>query len=476
MKAQRYSQITGGAGRRVFVAALAAAMVLVAIPAVGLAGDATVVPAARAPLVLTSAGLVLFGLVLLGVRRAETQKSAFQKLRGALGVALMALGFFGGLYGLTEAPPGGQTVDWVTSYEEGRQIAEATDRPLMIDFTADWCTACQELEAEVFSHPEVRPRLEDEFVAVKIDYDDQVDSEDAAYAVSRFQVVGLPRVAFETVDGTFLEGPSFDGKVDVDEFHLRLDRALAGEEEEGGGWVETTLGERGWWVLLLLVFGAGVLASLTPCVYPLIPITIGVLGAREASTRREGFLLSLSYVGGIVATYSVLGVVAASVGGVFGGFLQNLWLQAAIALLFVVLALGCLGVYSFQLPEGLQKRLHEVGGAGHGGAFAMGLVAGLIAAPCVGPVVAGILLYVAEQGDLVLGWLLLTVFAVGMGLLFLVLGTFSSLLHRLPRSGGWMEAVKMVFGAVFLGLALYYLRLAVPAIGDGMDWFWLVIG
>ena len=454
---------------------LATLLVLIMVPAVAVAtGGAESEAVARWPLILASVGLGALGLMWLGVKQGWHELSAGGRVRRGLGVTAIALAIFGSLYGLTETPPGSEPVEWVESYEEGEELAREMGRPVMVDFMADWCVACHELDGEVFRHPEVRQRLESEFIPVKIDYDAR--TKDSERAIERFEVSGLPRVAFETPEGDFLRGPSFEGKVEIDDFHRRLDQALAGEDGSGGGWLEDTLGERGILALLLIVFGAGILASLSPCIYPLIPVTIGVLGAREASTRREGFVLSLAYVGGMVVTYSVLGVVASMVGGVFGSFFHHAWLQATIATVFVVLGLGCLGVYDLRLPGWVQKRLGQVGGKGYSGAFAMGLGAGILAVPCVGPVVAGILVYVAQQGDVVMGWSLLTVFAMGMGLLFLVVGTFSSLIQRLPRAGGWMEGVKAIFGAIFIGLGIYYLRLVTPMIGDGMDALWLALG
>ncbi len=457
------------------LAALAAFAAVTLATAAAWAGDGGE-SAARWPLVAASAAMGVVGLVVMGIRQGWSQMNRAGRVGRVVGVALFALGCFGALYALTEAPPGGQAVDWVETYEEGQERAEKTDRPLMVDFTADWCTACQELEAEEFEHPPIRERLEEEFVPVQIDYDEE--TADTEEAVQRFEVAGLPRVAFETPDGEFMRGVSFEGVVDIDEFDQRLDYVLAGEDADTGGWMDEALAGRGLLAVFLLVFGAGILASLSPCIYPLIPVTIGVLGAKEAQTRREGFVLSLSYVAGIVVMYSALGMVAALLGTVFGGFFQNLWFQGMIAAVFIVLGLGCLGVYDIRLPAGLQDRVSKTGGSGHGGAFAMGMGAGVLAVPCVGPVVAGILVYVADQGDVMLGWSLLTVFAVGMGLLFLVVGTFSSALQRLPRAGGWMEGVKAIFGAVFLGLGLYYLRLVVPWLREGTDlvWQWIALG
>lgn len=430
-------------------------------------------PVARWPFLLASLGLMTAGLAAMDLRRAFFELSPFRRIWRIVGIACVSLGVFGSLFSLTAIPPGGSSIEWVESLQEGQERARELNRPLMVDFTADWCIACQELEAEVFLAPEVRHRLETEFVAVKIDYDK--GDEDTIRAIERYQVTGLPRVAFETPEGEFLRGPSFDGKVSIGDFQERLDHVLAGANAEVGSWMERTLGERGLLVLFLLVFGAGILASLSPCIYPLIPITIGVFGARQAATKREGFLLSLAYVGGIVATYSVLGISAALLGTLFGGFFQHLGFQIFLALTFILLGLGCLGVFEIKLPAALQKRISEAGGVGKKGAFVMGLAAGILAVPCIGPVVAGILVYVAEQGDVMLGWSLLTVFAMGMGLLFLVLGTFSSLIHRLPRAGGWMEGIKALFGALFIGVGIFYLRLVLPQINEvsAAIWLWL---
>lgn len=451
----------------------ALATTVVAPPMVWAADDvAAGGPLSRWPMIIGATGLILLGLVLMGVRQAFGEMNNVQRAGRAVGVALMALGVFGGLYGMTEAPPGPGGVEWITSYSEAREVAASTERPMVVDFTADWCAACQELDSEVFQQEEISQRLNSEFVPVKIDYD--AGDADTIEAVERFAVSGLPTVAFETAEGRHLKGISFEGKLGVDAFDERLDQALAGDEVAPGQWLETRLAERGLLMLFLLVFGAGILASLSPCVYPLIPITIGVLGARETDSRWQGFTLSLSYVAGIVATYSSLGVAAALLGSVFGGFFQNIWVQVGIAFVFFALALGTLGVYDFRMPAWLQKRAGMAGGTGKVGAFLMGLAAGVLAAPCIGPVVAGILMYVAEQGDLWLGWALLTAFAMGLGVLFLILGTFSSLIQRLPRAGGWMEGVKAIFGGLFFGLGLYYLRLAVPALGDFADHLWLL--
>lgn len=214
------------------------------------------------------------------------------------------------------------------------------------------------------------------------------------------------------------------------------------------------------WRIWLLVFFAGVLTSLTPCIFPLIPITLAVIGSRqEGRSKRASFFLSLSYVLGIALTYSILGVVAALTGSLFGSLLGHPLVAVALALVFSVLALSLLGWYAIETPSFLTHRLmlHKTQ---HGwlGAFMAGNIAGIVASPCVGPVLAGLLAYVAQTQNALHGFGLMFVFALGMGQLLLLLGTFSSLQKRLPRSGPWMELVKITFALAFFALAGFYVK------------------
>ncbi len=210
----------------------------------------------------------------------------------------------------------------------------------------------------------------------------------------------------------------------------------------------------------LAAFLGGVLTSLTPCVYPLIPITVSIFGARKAS-RGEAAVLSGLYVGGIAATYTALGVGAALTGQAFGGLMSNVWVIGFVALVFAVMAASMFGAFELALPASLQARLNTVGGTGRAGALAMGLVAGVIAAPCTGPVLTSILLLIAKQGSVALGAGLMVSYALGMGLLFFLIGAFSL---SLPKSGAWMETVKSVFGVALLAAAGIYLRDLVPGL------------
>jgi thiol:disulfide interchange protein DsbD len=210
-----------------------------------------------------------------------------------------------------------------------------------------------------------------------------------------------------------------------------------------------------------IAFGGGVLTSLTPCVYPLIPITVSIFGARESSSRRHAAALSGLYVLGIAAMYSALGAGAALTGQVFGSAMRSPWVIGAVALLFVAMAASMLGAFEIRLPASLQRRLSTVGGGGHAGAFGMGLVAGVIAAPCTGPVLAAALAFVATKGSVAFGLGIMFAYALGMGLLFFLIGAFS--LH-LPKSGAWTETVKGVFGVALLAAAGVFLREAFPAL------------
>jgi thioredoxin:protein disulfide reductase len=241
------------------------------------------------------------------------------------------------------------------------------------------------------------------------------------------------------------------------------------EDDSLSGRVKGALAAGNLLVALLLVLGGGLLTALSPCVYPLIPITLSILGARQASTHLKGFLLSATYVSGMVLLYSALGVGFAAAGFLAGSALQSPLVTVGVALLCILMAASMFGAFEFALPSGLQTRLAQAGGSGFKGAFVMGLVAGVIAAPCTGPVLSFILTLIARDGDMAKGALLMVFYALGMGLPFLVLGTFSQAIARMPKSGRWMEAVKSIFGLLMLGAGLYYLRLGFPALGEALD-------
>lgn len=232
---------------------------------------------------------------------------------------------------------------------------------------------------------------------------------------------------------------------------------------------------RGWAWMFLAAFGFGFLTSLTPCVYPMIPITLAIFGARgDNVSRRRAIGLATAYVGGMGATYSVLGVTFAMIGkaGAFGTQLANPWIVFPLVLLFLTLAASMFGAFDLNLPSSLQAKLNQVGGKGFGGAFAMGLVGGLIAAPCTGPFLAGLLMYVSTTGSMLGGGSLLFTYAIGMGVLFWVLAAFAL---SLPKSGRWMDAVKSVGGIGLLFAAIYYLKPFMPWIRNIASPTWLFL-
>jgi thiol:disulfide interchange protein DsbD len=206
---------------------------------------------------------------------------------------------------------------------------------------------------------------------------------------------------------------------------------------------------------------AGFLTSLTPCVYPMIPITISIFGAAGASSRRRAFLLATAYVAGIAVMFGSLGTTFALLGKAFGTFLANPWVVVPLTVFFFAMAASMFGAFDLALPAPVQARLSRVGGRGFAGAFLMGLVGGLIAAPCTGPPLAGILAYVATTRDTGHGFLLLATYAAGIGVPFWAIAGFSM---QLPKSGPWMNAVKSVFGIALVGAGLYYLRPIVPVL------------
>jgi thiol:disulfide interchange protein DsbD len=210
---------------------------------------------------------------------------------------------------------------------------------------------------------------------------------------------------------------------------------------------------------LLLVFLAGMGASLTPCVYPMIPITMAIIGAKGGGKAR-GFALSAVLVLGMALTYTVLGVAAAKSGAAFGAFAQKPAFLVPVSILFAAFALSLFGAFEIALPAGLTGKLQGSGAKkGFGGALVMGMVLGPISAPCVGPIIGAVLVAIAQKGDVVLGGLQLFTFALGMGVLFMVVGTFAA---ALPRSGDWLTRFKHVMGLMVLGFAAWNVRLIVP--------------
>jgi thiol:disulfide interchange protein DsbD len=203
----------------------------------------------------------------------------------------------------------------------------------------------------------------------------------------------------------------------------------------------------------------GLATSLTPCVYPMIAITVSVFGAKEAKSRVQGMLLSLTFVLGIVCLFAPLGVVSALTGKGFGSALGNPWVVGVVALVFGSLAASLFGAFELALPQALNNRLSSVGGTGYRGALLLGLVCGLVAAPCVGPFLFGLLGWIATTRNVALGSMAMTLYGLGLGTLFFVVGTFAV---NLPKAGAWMVGIKWVGGVCLAYMALGYIRDALP--------------
>jgi thioredoxin:protein disulfide reductase len=229
---------------------------------------------------------------------------------------------------------------------------------------------------------------------------------------------------------------------------------------------EQQLNRRGLPVVLALLFVGGLALNLTPCVYPVIPLTLSFFAGQAQGQNRRVFRLALVYVLGMATTYSALGVAAALSGRLFGSALQSPWVLGFVAVVLVALALSMFGLYDLRMPSFLMQKAGAR--SGMAGAYAMGLLVGVVAAPCVGPFVLGLLAFVAARQQAGLGFLFFFVLSLGLGLPYLFLGAFSGSLARLPRAGMWMESVKKIFGWVLLAMAAYFLRPALP--GRTGDW------
>ncbi|HYM61910.1 MAG TPA: cytochrome c biogenesis protein CcdA, partial [Thermoanaerobaculia bacterium] len=220
--------------------------------------------------------------------------------------------------------------------------------------------------------------------------------------------------------------------------------------------IGATFASQGLLPTLAAIFLLGLLLNLTPCVYPLIPITIGFFARQGNGSRAHRVALSATYVIGIAITYSALGVFSALSGRLFGAWLQLPAVLIFFAVLMLVMASSMFGAFEITVPHFISDR--SGGRAGLAGALTMGLLIGIVAAPCVGPFVISLIGLVAQLGNPLLGFLMFFVLALGLGVPYLVLGIFSSALTAMPRSGMWMVQVKKAMGFVLIAMAFYFLR------------------
>ena len=236
----------------------------------------------------------------------------------------------------------------------------------------------------------------------------------------------------------------------INEWGFALNQILQGQLEAGS------------LAAVFVVFAAGVLTSFTPCVYPMIPVTVTYIGGASSGSRRRAVTLSAVYVLGMAVVYAALGVVTALLGKTFGQFTRHPAIYGAVGLLIVVFGVVMLDLFTIRIPAffaGVQAEGARRGG--YSGALLMGVAAGFVAAPCTAPVLGLLLVYVAKTRDVVWGGSLLLIFALGLGMLLMLLGIFSGFLSSLPRAGAWMNWIKKGFGFAMLLVGGWFLLQAI---------------
>ena len=226
---------------------------------------------------------------------------------------------------------------------------------------------------------------------------------------------------------------------------------------------QTAFQQLPWFILLFAMFILGLITSLTPCIYPLIPITVNVL-SRKTEQRWQVVIKAYVYVLGLAITYSTLGVIAAGSGSLFGSIANTPWVLGIISMIFLLMALSSFGFFEISLPGAWQNRLQILSPSATNlfNTFIMGNISGLIAGPCVGPVLVAILTFIAQTKNIWLGFWSLFFFALGMGQLLIVIGLFGHYAKKLPRAGDWLTATNVFLGMMMLLAFYYYWRLAVP--------------
>ena len=241
--------------------------------------------------------------------------------------------------------------------------------------------------------------------------------------------------------------------------------------------IEKVLKGGSFWAIIASFFGFGLLLSLTPCVFPMIPILSGIIAGQKKLTKTSGFLLALAYVLGMAITYALAGVAAALSGTLISNALQNPWALGIGALVFVALALSMFGFFELQLPNAIQSKFSDTAnrmkGGSVAGVFTMGALSAVIVGPCVAPPLAAALAFIAQTGNTVLGGTALFVLALGMGVPLLLIGLSAGAV--LPKAGGWMNAVKYFFGVLMLAIAIYLISPIIPAWISMLLWAVLLI-
>lgn len=352
----------------------------------------------------------------------------------------------------------GKTVDlkWIHNLDEGIATAGKENKPVMIDTYADWCIACKELEEYTFSDAEVAKILEN-YVLVKLDFTKMTEEDKKVQ--SALKIKGMPTLILLNSEGK--ETHRTSGFLNKEEFLGFLEAKV--------GWFEQLVErlkqelEKQSLLLFVLVFALGFLTSFTPCVYPVIPIVMGYIGTRSGKKKLKGFYLSIFFVLGLAFVYSVLGVAAAASGSMVGVSFQNPVVVIVIAAIFIIMGLSLAGLFEIPVPTSISSKVQSGGGKSEViGSLVVGGVAGIIAAPCVGPVLIALLSWISQTGNVFLGFVLTFIFSLGMGVIFLLVGTFSGVVSALPKGGKWMDYVKYFFAVILIAGGIYILDSIVP--------------
>mgnify|MGYP000027956670 CR=1 FL=1 len=406
--------------------------------------------------------LGVVGIVLGAFRRFDTEvvpitKKAFR----FLGILLVgtALAFLTGVLSLAH----NETVtplEWREDVKEALEEAKKERRPALLDATAQWCASCKKLEKETLSDPKVVSALrEKRFITIRIDLTDFEEGRKVLKSLG-LETHTLPFVVFFMPDGKVNDGLVLNDYEPPELFLRRIERSDEYHEHAPTP-VEMWLGEGGLFLALFFCFLAGVAVSFTPCVYPTIPLAISVAGGESGRVpfTTRAFRIAI-FIGGLVITYSSLGVISAIVGKGFGSQLGSAPVVVVLSVLFFILALSYAGFFTFP-TSGLLAGLHRGVQNDKAKALVLGMTAGVVAAPCAGPVVVGILSIVAVQRQVLIGFMLMLFFALGLSVVYVAVAILRALVDRKPKQADWTQKIDLVFATLFILVAIYYGKLAV---------------
>jgi thiol:disulfide interchange protein DsbD len=223
-------------------------------------------------------------------------------------------------------------------------------------------------------------------------------------------------------------------------------------------------------LVFLFAFIAGFLASLTPCVYPVIPIVMGYVGSKSKDNKLRGFYLSIFFALGLSLVYSILGVIAASPGSFIGVSFQSPVVIIVIASIFILMGLSLAGLFEIPIPSSISSKVQASGKGGIVGAMLVGGVSAVIAAPCVGPILLAIVAMIIQTGNLFYGFLLIFTFSMGLSVLFIIAGTFSGVISSMPKGGKWMTYIKYIFAILLIVSGIFVLSKVLPVYVIMMVW------